>query len=66
MTRLFDDNDKWTNLANKYANEVEIALRPIVNKAGANNVSLRDVQYVIEATSVELTLCAIIDKHKTC
>jgi hypothetical protein len=64
MTRLFNEqNEGWTELAQNYVKEIESALQPIILKAVKDNISLRDLHYVIEYTATDLILCEILDKR---
>jgi hypothetical protein len=60
MIRLFDENDKYTDKADQYDTEIGNALQPIVDKAKAEGVSLRDLTYIINSTTNELVLSKLI------
>jgi hypothetical protein len=60
-THLFDDvKEDWTPLATDYSNEIEAAILPIIKKAKADGVSLRDLHVVIDATTLDLILSQIL------
>lgn len=48
MKRLFDDKDQYTPEGNKLGDEVDKALRPIIDKWFDEGYSARDIQYIIE------------------
>jgi hypothetical protein len=60
MIRLFDENDKYTDKAAQCEMEISNALQPIVDKAKAEGVSLRDLTYIINSTTNELVLSKLI------
>lgn len=60
--RLFDElNDDWTLLASVWGNKVKESLRPLVEEAVKNNISMRDLKTVIDAEVGDLIIYNILE-----
>jgi len=60
MIHLFNDQEDWTDVAKRYDIEVTNLLRPLVERAQQEGISLRDLQTVINASSQDLILSKIL------
>jgi hypothetical protein len=63
--RLFvGDDENWSDVAKQYANEVDAALRPIIDRACAEGQSLRDLHTIINSSANELILARLLGWNK--
>lgn len=62
MKRLFGDTkeESWLEEADALDKEVTDALRPIIKKQVELGHSMRDVKYIIDCSSMDLTLMEIL------
>jgi hypothetical protein len=60
MIHLFNDNEDWTDKAKQYDIEVSNLLRPIIERANQEGVSLRDLHTVINSSVQILILSEIL------
>jgi len=63
MKRLFENNDlEWSKEALEYDNKIGDALRPIFEKAMSDGYSLRELVYITQMSSLDLSMAMIINK----
>jgi hypothetical protein len=60
MIRLFNEEEDWTDVAKRYDIEITNLLRPLVERARQEGISLRDLHTVINASVQDLILSKIL------
>lgn len=56
MKRLFNEEDRYNDVATTISDEARKALEPIVKKWAEQGYSIRDIEYIINAEATCLTL----------
>lgn len=64
-TSLFDHNWRYTPAASEFSNKIEAMIRPIVAEYIQLGYSPRELAYLIDGVSADLTLSEIFLKEQT-
>lgn len=68
VIRLFNDEDRYTNLGLDIDHELSGLIQPFFEKYIAQGVSIRDLGSIVHSTTVELVAMSVIQqslkKHK--
>jgi len=64
MKKLFDENDKYTEEANKLSMRVCSKLLPDINEMSERGYSLRDIEYVCQKAIMDICLSLILSQMK--
>ena len=60
MIHLFNEEEDWTDVAKRYDTEISNLLRPVIERAQKEGISLRDLHTVINASVNVLILSKIL------
>jgi len=61
MKRLFDENDRYTEEANKLSGRVYNRLRPIIEEMAEEGFSIRDIEYIAQRDVTDICLNLLLD-----
>jgi len=55
-TRLFNENDRYSEAGLNLSNEAEEAIEPIMKKWADKGFSIRDIEYIIKQAALDTSL----------